>query len=93
MCVRTHLSRFKIASHAEQHKHMCVYMYNICGQGSPTPRGHGPRLIFSAAVKDRQHLEARGLGGSTIAGGQVGEGVRAKVSELHRIIRLFGIRE
>ena len=52
MCVRTHLSRFKIASHAEQHKHMCVYMY-ICGQGSSTPRGQGPRLIFSAAVKDR----------------------------------------
>ena len=36
MCVRTHLSRFKIASHAEQHKHMCVYMY-ICGQGPQTP--------------------------------------------------------
>ena len=24
MCVRKHLSKFKIASHAEQHKHMCV---------------------------------------------------------------------
>ena len=63
MCVRKHLSKFNIASHAEQHKHMCVYMY-ICGQGSSTPRGQGPRLIFSAAVKDRYHLYARRLGGS-----------------------------
>ena len=28
----------------------------LCGgQGSPTPRGQGPRRIFSVAVKDRQY--------------------------------------
>ena len=44
MCVRKHLRQLKITSHAEQHKQMCVYMY-ICGQGSLTPRGQGPRRI------------------------------------------------
>ena len=52
------------------------------GQGSPTHRGQGPRQIFSAAVKDRQHLEAKGLGGSFLW--------RSRIANMH--ISIISVR-